>query len=119
MKWGLTGCLPCHISASFNFVFSSLYFPEVNECINANAKHCGECIQAGAKCGWCKDPVHELKQSQNTNLLITFLVIDILKNNGKQNHNSKSFPCLSSYIFNGRDRDASEGNVSGMQFPCL
>uniref|UniRef100_A0A8D0DCN8 Integrin beta n=1 Tax=Sander lucioperca TaxID=283035 RepID=A0A8D0DCN8_SANLU len=27
-----------------------------NECINANAKYCGECIQAGAKCGWCKDP---------------------------------------------------------------
>uniref|UniRef100_A0A671YQK4 Integrin beta n=1 Tax=Sparus aurata TaxID=8175 RepID=A0A671YQK4_SPAAU len=29
---------------------------EGNECINANAKYCGECIQAGAKCGWCKDP---------------------------------------------------------------
>uniref|UniRef100_A0A672JDX4 Integrin beta n=1 Tax=Salarias fasciatus TaxID=181472 RepID=A0A672JDX4_SALFA len=29
---------------------------EVNECIVANARHCGECIQAGAKCGWCKDP---------------------------------------------------------------
>ncbi|XP_054478597.1 integrin beta-1a [Anoplopoma fimbria] len=29
---------------------------EGNECINANAKFCGECIQAGAKCGWCKDP---------------------------------------------------------------
>uniref|UniRef100_A0A668AVR1 Integrin beta n=1 Tax=Myripristis murdjan TaxID=586833 RepID=A0A668AVR1_9TELE len=27
-----------------------------NECINANAKYCGECIQAGAKCGWCTDP---------------------------------------------------------------
>uniref|UniRef100_A0A7N6AYE5 Integrin beta n=1 Tax=Anabas testudineus TaxID=64144 RepID=A0A7N6AYE5_ANATE len=63
MKWGLTGYLPCHISASFNFVFFSLYFPEVNECINANAKHCGECIQAGAKCGWCKDP-NFLKQGE-------------------------------------------------------
>ncbi|XP_014878164.1 integrin beta-1 isoform X2 [Poecilia latipinna] len=29
---------------------------EGNECINKNAKHCGECIQAGAKCGWCTDP---------------------------------------------------------------
>ncbi|XP_044195470.1 integrin beta-1a isoform X3 [Thunnus albacares] len=29
---------------------------EGNECINANAKFCGECIQAGAKCGWCTDP---------------------------------------------------------------
>uniref|UniRef100_A0A8C4DFF4 Integrin beta n=1 Tax=Dicentrarchus labrax TaxID=13489 RepID=A0A8C4DFF4_DICLA len=29
---------------------------EGNECINANAKYCGECIQAGAKCGWCTDP---------------------------------------------------------------
>ncbi|CAI5673896.1 integrin beta-1a isoform X1 [Oreochromis niloticus] len=27
---------------------------EGNECISANAKHCGECIQAGAKCGWCE-----------------------------------------------------------------
>lgn len=30
---------------------------EGNECINKNAKHCGECIQTGAKCGWCTDPV--------------------------------------------------------------
>ncbi|XP_038124907.1 integrin beta-1-like isoform X2 [Cyprinodon tularosa] len=29
---------------------------EGNECITANAKYCGECIQAGAKCGWCTDP---------------------------------------------------------------
>ncbi|XP_023182240.1 integrin beta-1 isoform X1 [Xiphophorus maculatus] len=29
---------------------------EGNECINKNAKHCGECIQTGAKCGWCTDP---------------------------------------------------------------
>ncbi|KAF7657925.1 hypothetical protein LDENG_00020110 [Lucifuga dentata] len=29
---------------------------EGNECINANAKFCGECIQTGAKCGWCTDP---------------------------------------------------------------
>ncbi|KAM9332456.1 integrin beta-1a isoform 1-T2 [Pholidichthys leucotaenia] len=28
---------------------------EGNECINANARHCGDCIQAGAKCGWCED----------------------------------------------------------------
>ncbi|KAF0028316.1 hypothetical protein F2P81_019403 [Scophthalmus maximus] len=36
---------------------------EGNECINANAKFCGECIQAGAKCGWCKDPTF-LKQGE-------------------------------------------------------
>uniref|UniRef100_A0A673BZV5 Integrin beta n=1 Tax=Sphaeramia orbicularis TaxID=375764 RepID=A0A673BZV5_9TELE len=29
---------------------------EGNECISANAKYCGQCIQAGAKCGWCTDP---------------------------------------------------------------
>ncbi|KAM6900663.1 integrin beta-1a isoform 1-T1 [Xenentodon cancila] len=34
-----------------------------NECISANAKYCGECIQAGAKCGWCKDP-NFLKQGE-------------------------------------------------------
>uniref|UniRef100_A0A665UZH2 Integrin beta n=1 Tax=Echeneis naucrates TaxID=173247 RepID=A0A665UZH2_ECHNA len=38
--------------SSFLFVFH----PEGNECINANARFCGECIQAGANCGWCKDP---------------------------------------------------------------
>uniref|UniRef100_A0A3Q2YLE6 Integrin beta n=1 Tax=Hippocampus comes TaxID=109280 RepID=A0A3Q2YLE6_HIPCM len=37
---------------SFLFVFH----PEGNECISANARYCGECIQAGAKCGWCTDP---------------------------------------------------------------
>ncbi|MEQ2240981.1 Integrin beta-1 [Ilyodon furcidens] len=36
---------------------------EGNECINANAKYCGECIQAGAKCGWCTDP-NFLKQGE-------------------------------------------------------
>ncbi|KAF6727973.1 Integrin beta-1 [Oryzias melastigma] len=36
---------------------------EGNECINANAKHCGDCIQAGAKCGWCRDPSF-LKQGE-------------------------------------------------------
>ncbi|KAG5265319.1 hypothetical protein AALO_G00240950 [Alosa alosa] len=27
-----------------------------NECIKANAKSCGDCIQVGEKCGWCTDP---------------------------------------------------------------
>lgn len=36
---------------------------EGNGCISANAKYCGECIQAGAKCGWCKDPEF-LKQGE-------------------------------------------------------
>lgn len=40
-----------------------VFHAEGNECINANAKYCGECIQAGAKCGWCKDPVRESKLS--------------------------------------------------------
>ncbi|XP_075899198.1 integrin beta-1-like isoform X2 [Nelusetta ayraudi] len=29
---------------------------EGNECVSANARSCADCIQAGAKCGWCKDP---------------------------------------------------------------
>uniref|UniRef100_A0A668AGL6 Integrin beta n=1 Tax=Myripristis murdjan TaxID=586833 RepID=A0A668AGL6_9TELE len=37
-------------------VFCSVTAQKGNECINANAKYCGECIQAGAKCGWCTDP---------------------------------------------------------------
>ncbi|PNI60931.1 ITGB1 isoform 10, partial [Pan troglodytes] len=24
-----------------------------NRCLKANAKSCGECIQAGPNCGWC------------------------------------------------------------------
>ncbi|RXN08112.1 integrin beta-1-like protein [Labeo rohita] len=27
-----------------------------NVCISANAKTCGECIQIGPQCAWCKDP---------------------------------------------------------------
>lgn len=28
-----------------------------NECTKASAQSCGECIQAGEKCGWCTDEV--------------------------------------------------------------
>uniref|UniRef100_A0A674A899 Integrin beta n=1 Tax=Salmo trutta TaxID=8032 RepID=A0A674A899_SALTR len=38
---------------------------ERNECIKANAKSCGECIQVGVKCGWCMDPEF-LKQGEAT-----------------------------------------------------
>lgn len=34
---------------------------EGNECIKANALSCGECIQVGAKCGWCTDPVSSVQ----------------------------------------------------------
>lgn len=64
---GLTGLLilqrlrytspPSDSALSSLFVFHL----EGNECISANAKHCGECIQAGAKCGWCEQEVRELK----------------------------------------------------------
>uniref|UniRef100_A0A8B9M801 Integrin beta N-terminal domain-containing protein n=1 Tax=Accipiter nisus TaxID=211598 RepID=A0A8B9M801_9AVES len=29
-----------------------------SDCIKANAKSCGECIQAGPNCGWCKKTVN-------------------------------------------------------------
>ncbi|KAJ8278050.1 hypothetical protein GJAV_G00083280 [Gymnothorax javanicus] len=38
---------------------------EGNDCIKANAKFCGECIQVGEKCGWCTDPDF-LKQGEPT-----------------------------------------------------
>ncbi|XP_061094129.1 integrin beta-1-like isoform X1 [Conger conger] len=38
---------------------------EGNDCIKANAKSCGECIQVGEKCGWCTDPEF-LKQGEPT-----------------------------------------------------
>ncbi|XP_057188989.1 integrin beta-1-like isoform X1 [Triplophysa rosa] len=34
-----------------------------NECTKASAQSCGECIQAGEKCGWCTD-VNFLKQGE-------------------------------------------------------
>lgn len=34
---------------------------EGNECIKANALSCGECIQVGAKCGWCTDTVSSVQ----------------------------------------------------------
>lgn len=51
-------------SNSASFFFSSRFFvfnPEGNECIAAKAEYCGKCIQVGAECGWCKDPVCEGK----------------------------------------------------------
>ncbi|XP_069047332.1 integrin beta-1 isoform X1 [Lepisosteus oculatus] len=50
----LIGCL-CYSSAQ----------QEGNECIKANAKSCGECIQVGEKCGWCTQPDF-LKQGEPT-----------------------------------------------------
>ncbi|KAJ8272483.1 hypothetical protein GJAV_G00089630 [Gymnothorax javanicus] len=38
--------LICHSSAQ----------QDGSNCIQANAKSCGECIQVGEKCGWCTDP---------------------------------------------------------------
>uniref|UniRef100_A0A7I2V2T4 Integrin subunit beta 1 n=1 Tax=Homo sapiens TaxID=9606 RepID=A0A7I2V2T4_HUMAN len=29
-----------------------------NRCLKANAKSCGECIQAGPNCGWCTNSVN-------------------------------------------------------------
>lgn len=37
-----------------------LFSAEGNECIKANAESCGDCIQVGAKCGWCTDTVSSL-----------------------------------------------------------
>lgn len=66
---GLTGLLTLqrlrYTSPPSDSALSSLFVfhLEGNECISANAKHCGECIQAGAKCGWCEQEVRELKWS--------------------------------------------------------
>uniref|UniRef100_A0A3P8ZFA9 Integrin beta n=1 Tax=Esox lucius TaxID=8010 RepID=A0A3P8ZFA9_ESOLU len=59
----------CFVRVYNEFVsFSTCFFnsfPEGNECIKANVKSCGECIQVGAKCGWCTDPEF-LKQGEAT-----------------------------------------------------
>lgn len=67
---GLACCFLCRDCAADLLpltlpLFSSWFFvfnPEGNECIAAKAEYCGKCIQAGAKCGWCKDPVCEGKR---------------------------------------------------------
>ncbi|XP_058879249.1 integrin beta-1-like isoform X1 [Acipenser ruthenus] len=51
----LLGCLLCYINAQ----------QDGNDCIKANAKSCGECIQVGANCGWCTEPDF-LKQGEPT-----------------------------------------------------
>uniref|UniRef100_A0A673H0K9 Integrin beta n=1 Tax=Sinocyclocheilus rhinocerous TaxID=307959 RepID=A0A673H0K9_9TELE len=38
----------------------------IHWCIKANALSCGECIQVGAKCGWCTDTQEFLKQGEPT-----------------------------------------------------
>ncbi|CAM4588842.1 unnamed protein product [Leuciscus chuanchicus] len=44
------------ISALLGFVSHVRAKPDSNACISANAKTCGECIQTGPQCVWCKDP---------------------------------------------------------------
>lgn len=58
-----------------NLCFS---IPERNECIKANAKSCGECIQVGAKCGWCMDPVRGYEFANN---IVTALMLHNLNIN--------------------------------------
>ncbi|XP_062386735.1 integrin beta-1-like [Sardina pilchardus] len=42
-------------------VFSASQARNENECTKANAKSCGECIQAGEKCAWCTDLFYSIR----------------------------------------------------------
>ncbi|XP_062335889.1 integrin beta-1a isoform X1 [Osmerus eperlanus] len=53
------------LSTLLGFICDSSAQQEGNECIKGNARYCGECIQVGAKCGWCTDPDF-LKQGEAT-----------------------------------------------------
>ncbi|XP_066573808.1 integrin beta-1 isoform X2 [Amia ocellicauda] len=53
------------ISTLLGCLCYSIAQQEGNECIKANAKSCGECIQVGEKCGWCTKPDF-LKQGEPT-----------------------------------------------------
>ncbi|KAK7163531.1 hypothetical protein R3I93_007552 [Phoxinus phoxinus] len=44
------------ISVLLGFVSHVRAKTDSNECISKNAKTCGECIQTGPQCVWCKDP---------------------------------------------------------------
>lgn len=56
-----------------------------SDCIKANAKSCGECIQAGPNCGWCKKTVSVAK------FLVWFVFLDF----------NKFFKCIEMLIFPG------------------
>lgn len=49
--------LSLHDNSCWNSSTLLLFSAEGNECIKANAESCGDCIQVGAKCGWCTDTV--------------------------------------------------------------
>nr|AXE40322.1 integrin beta 1 [Gobiocypris rarus] len=50
------------ISALLGFVSHVRAKTDSNVCISANAKTCGECIQIGPQCVWCKDPDFKLSR---------------------------------------------------------
>lgn len=59
-----------HVSLSFIVIYSFfsfeslklffLFLTDKNRCLKANAKSCGDCIQAGPNCGWCTNTVRFL-----------------------------------------------------------
>ncbi|XP_067863666.1 integrin beta-1-like isoform X2 [Heptranchias perlo] len=47
------------------WMWQGLAHSDLSECLKANAKSCGECIQAGKNCGWCTE-VEFLQQGELT-----------------------------------------------------
>ncbi|XP_041102893.1 integrin beta-1-like isoform X2 [Polyodon spathula] len=72
----LLGCLLCYSNAQ----------QDGNDCIKANAKSCGECIQVGANCGWCTEPDF-LKQGEPTSARCD--VLESLKKRCKEIENPR------------------------------
>ena len=49
------------LSDTSHKIFCSFFFlTDENRCLKANAKSCGECIQAGPNCGWCTNSVSKV-----------------------------------------------------------
>lgn len=56
--------LTLYIKCSFFFL------TDENRCLKANAKSCGECIQAGPNCGWCTNSVSKVAQVLSISSLV-------------------------------------------------
>nr|XP_055059275.1 integrin beta-1-like [Misgurnus anguillicaudatus] len=57
------------ISALLAFVSLIQATTDSKECVSANAKTCGECIQIGPQCVWCKDPDFKPSRCNNKETL--------------------------------------------------
>lgn len=60
------------LETSSKVVCSLFLLTDENRCLKANAKSCGECIQAGPNCGWCTNSVSKIAQGLSVYSLVIY-----------------------------------------------